>query len=159
MKKSGARTLGEYFASLNPEECRIRSRYTDRAMYQDEFRQICAAQRALIPEDLEKQLFNVIFFQRKLKSCKNLIGSCSIYPDEKRCSYACEEAQLFRIYTTLNHLRIEKSQQIRSLTEAEREKTLAVLNGFSDQLTRKGTISLRNLGNPSGKGRKIHSFR
>ena len=157
MEKSGARTLGEYFATVNPEDYRIRSRYTDRAMYQDELRQICAAQRALISEDLEKQLFNVIFFQRKLKSCKNLIGSCSIYPDEKRCSYACEEAQLFRIYTTMNHLRIEKSQQIRSLTEAERKKTLAVLNGFSNQLTRKGTISLRNLAKaiPLAKGEKF----
>ena len=157
MKKTGARTLGEYFCMVNPEESRIRTRYTERAMYQDEFRQICEAQRNLIPEDLEKQLFRVIFFQRKLKSCKNLIGNCSIYPEEKRCSYACEEAQMFRIYTTLNHLRIEKSQQIRSLTKEEREKTLAVLNGFSGLLSRKGTITLRNLAKaiPLAKGEKF----
>ena len=153
MAETGSRTLGEYFCKVDPEECRIRTRYTDRAMYQDEFRQICAAQRALIPEDLEKQLFNVIFFQRKLKSCKNLIGACSIYPDEKRCSYACEEAQLFRIYTTLNHLRIEKAKQIRSLTETERQKVFGILNGFSDQLTRKGTVSLRTLAKAAGLGK------
>ena len=145
MAKSGARTLGEYFCQVDPEECRIRTRYTERAMYQEEFRKICAAQRALIPEELEKQLFDVIFFQRKLKSCKNLIGACSIYPEEKRCTYACEEAQLFRIYATLNHLRIEKAEQIRSLTDEERDNVVAVLNGFSDFLTRKGTVSLKNL--------------
>jgi len=145
MSAAGARTLGEYFCQVNPEEARIRTRYTDRAMYQEEFRKICQAQRALISEELEKQLFNVIFYQRKLKSCKNLIGACSVYPEEKRCSYACEEAQLFRIYTNLNHLRVEKAQQIRSLTEEEHDRVLAVLNGFSDLLTRKGTITLKNL--------------
>ena len=153
MEKSGARTLGEYFCLINPEESRIRTRYTDRAMYQDEFRKICKAQRALISEELEDQLFHVIFFQRKLKSCKNLIGACSVYPEERRCSYACEEAQIFRIYTTLNHLRVEKANQIRSLTGEEREKVFALLNGFSDQLTRKGSITLRNLGKAIGLGK------
>ena len=153
MEKSGARTLGEYFCQVDPEEYRIRTRYTERAMYQDEFRKICAAQRKLIPEELEKQLFDVIFFQRKLKSCKDLIGACSVYPGEKRCSYACEEAQLFRIYTTLNHLRVEKAQQIRSLTEEERKKVFAVLNGFSGLLTRKGTVSLRALAKAVGLGK------
>lgn len=145
MSLAGARTLGEYFSRIAPEETRIHTRYTERAMYQDEFRKICHAQRTLIPEDLENLLFKTIFFQRKLKSCKNLIGACSVYPEEKRCSYACEEAQLFRIYTNLNHLRVEKGRQIRCLTEEERARVLSVLNGFSDQLTRKGTITLRNL--------------
>ncbi len=145
MSTAGARTLGEYFCQINPEETRIRTRYTDRAMYQEEFRKICQAQRTLISADLEERIFNIIFFQRKLRSCKNLIGACSVYPEEKRCSYACEEAQLFRIYTNLNHLRIEKAQQIRSLSQDEHDRVLAVLNGFSDRLTRKGTITLRNL--------------
>ena len=45
MAKTGARTLGEYFSMINPEEERIRSRYTERSMFQDEFRAICKAQR------------------------------------------------------------------------------------------------------------------
>ena len=153
MEKSGARTLGEYFCLVDPEESRIRTRYTDRAMYQDEFRKICQAQRHLISAELENLLFHVIFFQNKLKSYKHLIGACSVYPEEKRCSYACEEAQIFRIYTTLNHLRIAKADQIRSLTGDEREKVFALLNGFSDLLTRKGSITLRNLGKAIGLGK------
>lgn len=40
------RTIGEYFASLNPHEVRIRSRYTLRKHYEDEFEKICTAQQA-----------------------------------------------------------------------------------------------------------------
>jgi CRISPR-associated endonuclease Csn1 len=38
---AGCRTLGEYFAGLNPEEQRIRGRYTYRSMYQKEFALLC----------------------------------------------------------------------------------------------------------------------
>ena len=157
MAEAGARTLGEYFSTIDPEKERIRTRYTDRAMYQEEFRKICAAQRKLISEAMEEELYREIFFQRKLKSCKNLIGRCSIYPEEKRCSYLREEAQLFRIYTNLNHLRVKKGDTIRSLTEDERGKAFDVLNGFSELLTRRGTVTLGNLGKAVGlaKGEKF----
>ncbi|HVZ59605.1 MAG TPA: hypothetical protein VG892_02365, partial [Terriglobales bacterium] len=37
---SGARTLGEYFSRLDPAEARIRTRWTSRQMFLDEFEQI-----------------------------------------------------------------------------------------------------------------------
>jgi CRISPR-associated endonuclease Csn1 len=40
----GFRTLGEYFASLDPEEKRIRQRWTGRDMFRDEFKAICDSQ-------------------------------------------------------------------------------------------------------------------
>ena len=157
IEKSGARTLGEYFSMINPEEERIRSRYTERSMYQDEFRKICQAQREHISENLEEELFHAIFFQRKLKSCKNLIGKCRIYPERRRASMACNEAQLFRIYTTVNNLRIEYKSQIRSLTEDERIKTIDILCGYSPLFTAKGTITLSKLQKAVGlaKGEKF----
>ena len=145
MISAGARTLGEYFCGLDSEKTRIRSRYTAREMYVDEFRKICAAQRATISPELETRLYKTIFFQLPLKSCKKLVGACSLYPDERRCSYAREEAQLFRIYSTLNHLRVESSGRIRELDGEERARALKVLNGFSDHLTRRGTITLQKL--------------
>ncbi|MEA3365147.1 MAG: hypothetical protein U9Q79_05850, partial [Candidatus Hydrogenedentes bacterium] len=44
MKAAGARTLGEYFAHLNPHKTRIRNRWTARQMYVDEFEAIWEAQ-------------------------------------------------------------------------------------------------------------------
>ncbi|MCG8587477.1 MAG: hypothetical protein MI757_22450, partial [Pirellulales bacterium] len=44
LQQTGSRTLGEYFASLDPEEQRIRSRWTSRAMYIDEFNAMWNAQ-------------------------------------------------------------------------------------------------------------------
>lgn len=145
IENTGARTLGEYFSTLDAESERIRSRYTDRSMYEEEFRKICAAQRQLIPPEVEKKLFRIIFYQRPLKSCKHLVRRCPVYPEEHGCSYLREEAQLFRIYTTVNHLRIECKGVIRPLTPDEREAVIAVLNGFSGALNQIGMISLKQL--------------
>lgn len=145
MKKTGARTLGEYFCSINPEEERIRTRYTQREMYQDEFRKICAAQRHLITEEAERALYHAIFYQRPLKSCKHLIGSCRLYSDQPRCSYVKEEAQLFRIHTTVRNLRIESSGIIRQLTEDEYKKAVAALDSYSANFTVSGKIKLDKL--------------
>ena len=158
MEQAGARTLAEYFCTLDPNEKRIRKHYTDRAMYQDEFHKICEAQRAIVSSDLEKELFDAIFFQNKLKSCKGLIGKCEIHPEHRRAPMACEEAQLFRILTTVANLRVgnKKENTERSLTEAEYDAAVAFLNGFSDDI-KKGTVSLAGLGKKLGlaKGEKF----
>ena len=153
MRIAGARTLGEYFCTVDPEKIRIRTRYTDRSMFQQEFRLICNAQRHLISPELEDELYEAIFFQRKLRSTKYLIGHCQIYPEERRCSYAKDEAQRFRIYSTVSHLRITQKQQIRSLTEAERTAAISVLNGFSGHLDRRGKITLAKLAKAVGLGK------
>ena len=154
---SGARTLGEYFCTVDPEVERIRCRYTSREMYIDEFRKICRAQRTIISEDLEKELYRAIFYQRPLKSCKHLIGRCRVYPEQPRCSYAKEEAQLFRIYTTVRNLRIESSGTIRSLTDDEFSATVDFLNSGSPLFQKNGKISLAKLQKAIGlaKGEKF----
>ncbi len=103
---------------------------------------ICQNQREQISEELEKDLFKAIFNQRKLKSCKNLIGKCRIYPERRRCSMVFTEAQLFRIYTTANNLRIKDKIQIRSLTDEQRKKVIEVLNGYSDIFNKSGKVTL-----------------
>lgn len=157
MEQTHARTLAEYFCMVDPNEERIRARYTDRAMYEDEFRKICEAQRAIVSPELEKQLHKAIFFQLKLKSAKGLVGKCEIYPELRRCSMAKEEAQLFRIYTTVSNLRVQKGDTVRPLTDEERSNAVAFLNGYSDKFTVRGTITLNNLGKVIGlaKGEKF----
>ena len=154
IEKSGSRTLGEYFCTVDPETERIRGRYTSRQMYIDEFRKICQAQRHLITADLEKKLYSAIFYQRPLKSCKHLIGRCRLYPELPRCSFAKEEAQLFRIYTTAGNLRIESGGEIRSLTDDEFKKTIAVLDSFSPLFKKNGKIALAKLQKAIGLGKK-----
>ncbi len=156
MEQVHARTLAEYFCTIDPNKERIRARYTDRAMYEDEFRKICEAQRAIVSPELEKQLHKAIFFQRKLKSCKGLVGKCEIYPELRRCSMAKEEAQLFRIYTTVSNLRVQKGDTVRPLTDEEHDNAVAFLNGYSDDI-KKGKVSLATLGKVIGlaKGEKF----
>ena len=158
IQDSGARTLGEYFSMVDPETERIRSRYTERSMFQEEFRAICKAQRKHISEELEEELYNAIFFQRKLKSCKGLIGKCRIYPERSRCSFARNEAQLFRIYTTVNNLRIEKNGVFRSLTEDERSKIIELLCSYSPIFNKNGKVALSKLQKTAGlaKGEKFN---
>ena len=145
MDQVHARTIAEYFCTVDPNQKRIRTRYTDRAMYEDEFHKICEAQRALVSPDLEKELFRAIFFQNKLKSCRGLVGKCEIYPEYRRCSMAREEAQLFRILSTVNNLRVQQGDTIRPLSKEEHDKAVAFLNGYSDKFTLRGTITLKNL--------------
>ena len=109
MQAANARTLGEYFASLDPEEQRIRQRWTSRKMYRDEFEAIWQAQsphnRAL-SDDWKKQIHDAIFHQRPLKSQKGLIGMCELEPDCRRAPVACLEAQRFRYLQRVNDMEL-----------------------------------------------------
>lgn len=81
MEAAGARTLGEYFARLDPHQERIRGRWTSRQMYREEFEALWAAQARFHPEwtpEHKELLFRAIFFQRPLKSQKGLIGLCPL---------------------------------------------------------------------------------
>ncbi|MBR6374766.1 MAG: type II CRISPR RNA-guided endonuclease Cas9, partial [Alloprevotella sp.] len=146
MEEAGARTLGEYFASMDPEVERIRSRYTERSMFEHEFRLICERQRHLVSPELEKELHRAIFYQRKLKSSSGLIGECRFEPGEKRCSFMREEAQLFRLYTSVDNLRVESKNGIRPLEPKEKALAVELLNGFNDTLDKSGKITLSELG-------------
>ena len=50
MQAAAARTLGEYFSRLKPTQQRIRTRYTHRAMFQEEFEKIWTAQSVHHPD-------------------------------------------------------------------------------------------------------------
>jgi CRISPR-associated endonuclease Csn1 len=133
---AGARTLGEYFSTLDPEVSRIRSRYTSRQMHLDEFIAIRDAQMPhhnLTPEQwlvIERS----IFFQRPLKSSRHLIGKCEVVPGKRRASVAIPLAQRFRLLQKVNDLIIEMPDQSRrGLTADERKKLLDVLENEGDQ--------------------------
>ncbi len=107
---SGARTLGEYFSCVNPQIARIRSLWTARMMYEDEFEKIWDAQSphhtSILTDDLKKRVKKAIFHQRPLKSVKHLIGYCEHEPRKRRAPWAVLDAQRFRLLQQVNNLRI-----------------------------------------------------
>jgi len=152
IKASGARTLGEYFADLDPHETRIRNRCTARQMYLDEFEAIWEAQKShfqqLKDEEFKAELHRALFFQRPLKVQKYLIGSCELEPDHKRAPWACLEAQRFRYLQKVNDLAlISPDGRRRLLTPEERQVLLSQLDE-KDELT--FTTARRALKAPKG---------
>lgn len=125
MQRVGAPTLGAYFATLDPEEHRIRARWTSRQMYLDEFKRIWSFQSAHHPEltdELKKLVHAAIFYQRPLKSQKGLIGRCELEPGKRRAPLACLLAQRFRIVQRVNDLRVTAPNgEVRQLTPPERQ--------------------------------------
>jgi len=136
--QANARTLGEYFASIDFKEQRIRQRWTSRQMYRDEFEAIWLAQAADHPQmtdGLREQLEAAIFDQRPLKSQKGLVGRCALEPYKRRAPTACLPYQHFRVLQQLNDLKVVcPDGEIRGLKEEELQKLLA-------EVTEKGDLT------------------
>jgi CRISPR-associated endonuclease Csn1 len=132
MTAAGARTLGQYFAGLDPETERIRRRWTARSMYIDEFNQIWDAQSphhpGILTDALRKELFRAIFFQRPLKSARHLIGRCELVPNARRAALGDRCFQEFRILQNVNNLQIiPPGASPRPLDDEQRAKIIAAL--------------------------------
>ena len=132
----GGKTLGQYFAETNPANDRIRSRYTGRDDYENEFARIIEAQRphhsCLTPKTI-RRLRRHLFWQRPLRSQKGLIGKCSILTNHRRCPMAHPVAQEFRLLQAVNHLAIIHADgELRGLEPEERAKLLEALNEKGD---------------------------
>lgn len=132
MKAAGVRTLGEYFASLDPEQERIRRRWTSRQMYLDEFAAIWAVQAAhhpaILTDETRKRIHRAIFHQRPFKSQAGLIGTCEFERGRKRAPWGLLLAQRFRTLQQVGNARIvARNGAVRDLTATERDTLLAVL--------------------------------
>lgn len=133
MRLSGARTLGEYFASLDPHTQKVRGRWTARKMYEEEFAAIWEKQAALHPslltEELHHQIKHLLFYQHPIKAQSHLIGGCELEPGERRAAWATLEAQRFRVLQKVNDLEIILPGQVEGipLTSEQRQTVLDLL--------------------------------
>ncbi|HUT14028.1 MAG TPA: type II CRISPR RNA-guided endonuclease Cas9 [Thermoguttaceae bacterium] len=110
IEQCGARTLGEYFAGLDPEQEPIRNRWTARQMYLEEFEEIWAAQAPHHPtltDEWKQRIHQAVFHQRPLKSQRHRIGMCELEPDHRRAPRGCLENQRFRYIQKVNDLEIQ----------------------------------------------------
>jgi len=135
MESTDAKTLGAYFATLDPSDARIRQRWTGRQMYIDEFNLIMDEQQQHhdINDENRKAIYKVIFDQRPLKSVAHLVGKCELEPTERRCMMALPIAQQFRMLSSVNNLFIEEDEYSqRPLTREERDTLINALTTEGD---------------------------
>lgn len=147
MEAAGARTLGEYYASLDPRERRIRKRWTDRKMYFDEFNAIMDAQAkhhpGIITPEFRAQADKIIFYQRPLKSAANLVGWCELEENRRRAPWALLDAQSFRLIQMVDSTRIQTLDGTeRKLTPEERELLIEALETGGDLTVAKAKTTL-----------------
>ncbi len=137
----GEMTLGQYFTTLDPDEQRIRKRWTSRAMYEDEYDRIRAAQEKhhpALPTSFWDELKEAIFHQRDLKSQSHLIGRCSLEPNRRRVPVALPSYQRFRLLQKLNDLSIVAPTGRHEELTAEQRTTLL------DSLQREGDLKFND---------------
>jgi len=138
MASVGARTIGEYFASIEGGGTRIRDRYTGRHMYEQEFDALWNTQAGFAPDvllpDLREKIREIIFYQRPLKSQKRFVGKCELEPKYRRASWEHLSAQRFRYLQTMNNLAvIDKSTgEVRALSSEEREAIIERLEATAE---------------------------
>jgi CRISPR-associated endonuclease Csn1 len=117
MQSTGCRTLGELlqrrgkeFVRTDPTARRIRTQYTLRTMYEEEFKALWDKQSESNPSlrdpELKSRIHDAIFFQRKTWYDPKLIGDCELEPGEKRCPKAHWAGQQFRMLQEINALRV-----------------------------------------------------
>ncbi|MDR2440984.1 MAG: type II CRISPR RNA-guided endonuclease Cas9 [Planctomycetaceae bacterium] len=153
IKEKGFRTLGEYFASLDPEEKRIRQRWTGRQMFIDEFDAIWNKQAETnqnLTKELRKKIYDTLFFQRPLKSQKNLIGKCELEPNLRRASLASVEAQQFRYWQKILDLQVQEPDGFFRDLSREEQDTLAEVLEHTEKLTFSAMRKLLGLTKPKG---------
>ena len=128
-KELDDRTLGQYFYELKQSGERVRGRYTSRKEhYEVEFFKICEVQQ--IDDDLKAQLHNAIFYQRKLKSQKFLVGKCTFETNKPRCPISHFEFEEFRMLSFVNSIKVAKNkneddvQEKQFLTEDEKTQII-----------------------------------
>lgn len=131
IEKSKQPTMGCYFNSIysntNKDGIteRIRGRYTDReAHYLYEFNYICDKQR--ITGELRDKLHNAIFYQRPLKSQKGLVANCPLDPKRKRIAISHPLFEKFRMWESINRIKIKTFNDSRLRPLNTEEKRLIV---------------------------------
>ncbi|MGI5115468.1 type II CRISPR RNA-guided endonuclease Cas9 [Treponema sp. SP13] len=104
----GNRTLGQYFYELKQSGKKVRGKYTSRKEhYEKEFNKICEVQ-GFSPE-LKNDLYRAIFFQRKLKSQKFLVGKCTFERNKPRAPISHFEFEEFRMLSFINSIKLAKN--------------------------------------------------
>jgi CRISPR-associated endonuclease Csn1 len=106
----GEKTLGAYFAGLDPHLRKVRQRWTARDMFEKEFEAIWERQSREWPDllsgALKSEIARLLYFQRPIAKQEHLIGHCELEKTERRAPRASLDAQRFRLLKNVNDLKI-----------------------------------------------------
>lgn len=138
IETSGAQTLGEYLAGLDPHEQKVRRQWTGRKMFEKEFEKIWDKQREyhaeLLTPELRDRISDLLFFQRPVSAQKHLVGKCELEPGKRRAPFAALPAQQFRVLQKVNDLRlIEEDGKELPLNKAGRAAVFDLLENHGTQ--------------------------
>ena len=169
MEQYQARTFGEYcFKILEnhriyektplDDDWRIRDNYTQREMFKKEFEQMWSAQQRfnapLYTDSLKAEIFECLFFQRKMKSQAHLIGKCPLEKNKRRIAKAHLLFQEFRILKNVNNLALADENGIpitlsledkRSLFDVMNKRDKVTFKSLKTTLVNKGVIANTNV--------------
>lgn len=149
MQENGWRTVGEMFYKDEAyRDCKRNkgenyANTVSRDMVEDEIHKIFAAQRAMASpyatQTLEDAYTAIVLSQRSFdegpgvgpanapspyagNQIEQMIGNCTLIPEEKRAAKATYSFQVFNLWQKINHIRIETPQSTRPLTDAQRQQ-------------------------------------
>lgn len=164
-------TIGQYFAQRLKEtehiqkngvsySYRIKEQVYPRAAYEEEFHKILATQQQFYPEVLTdeviKDFFKFIYYQRPLKSCKHLVSRCELESqllssDETANSYAPKVAplssplaQLDKVWEAVNHFTVKNKRNDTLYISLEQRQ--AIVDYLQHNLTIKKNVMRDILG-------------
>jgi len=139
VEDNNIRTIGKYFAKIDPEKQRIRGQYTFRSMYEEEYKMLWDKQAEFYPDVLTEALRKkvrdkIIFYQRPLRWDQKTIGKCDLERDEQgiplpRCPRGDWYARRFRLLQDVNNLKIHN--QDGTIDELRNEQRRIILSELS----------------------------
>ncbi|MBS1744073.1 MAG: hypothetical protein JST81_13660 [Bacteroidetes bacterium] len=108
-------TLGAALYHLQKEQTtRIRKRYNLRSDYEHELKEICKSHN--IADDIYKQLWKAIVWQRPLRSQKGLVGICTFEKNKSRCPISHPLYEEYRTWVFINNLKISVPEDVNKAT-------------------------------------------
>ncbi|MBR1798730.1 MAG: type II CRISPR RNA-guided endonuclease Cas9 [Bacteroidales bacterium] len=119
-------TVGQYLMQnlANNPNASLKNQPFYRQDYLDEFEQLWETQARFHPEltpELKHEIRDiVIFYQRRLRSQKWLVATCQFEKQRKVCPKSSPLFQQFRIWQTINNLRVTKDGEEFALDEEQK---------------------------------------
>ena len=115
LEKNGFKTLGQYYFDLLTKGEKVRKTKfsaddqevnSSRISYVEEFNFLMKSQN--IDKELAEKFFDVIFFQRPLKSQKGAVGKCTLEKTKSRCAISHPLFEQFRMFQYLNSIKVKE---------------------------------------------------
>ena len=179
MIKERNQTIGQYFAEKLKENeietpkgkfytYRIKEQVFPRRAYEAEFDQIMACQKVFYPEiltekEIDKLCNEIIFYQRKLKSCKHLVSICDfekreyenkegkiVFGGPKVAPKSSPLSQVCKIWEEVNNITLKNRKNDELYITLEQRKAMVDFLDTHEKLTLSDLYSILGISKQDG---------